>query len=639
MLAKSIIIHHRMRRFFACIIIASGLFLSRAWAQEASLNLNAPSEVYAGQVFEVSYSVNVKGSKSFQAPAFKGLDLLFGPMQSQSSSLQFINGKRSQSFTLSYTYQLRAPQEGDFNFGKASIVVNGEKIYSEEFRLKVLPANQPAANHIDNSTQRKHPDDNSRNSNERQENSTPTVAEDDLFVVATPSQRTPYVGEQVLLSYRIYTCIPVEQFSIYKTPSNKGFWIEEISTPSSNNQKEEFIDGKKYISANILKVALFPQKEGSYKLEPIEVEALAQVPSRQRRRSNSIFDIFDDPFFTPMELVKKNLKSKTLQIQAQPLPEEGKPTSFEGLVGEYVIDYSFNQEQKIKTNEAITFKFSVSGKGNIEMIHAPQIQFPPDFEVYEPKISYDKKVGDEGVSGSATFEYIIIPRNPGIYKINGFEYSFFDPKKECYVVKNIPETVLEIESSDTDNHQSLNNNADNKHFQMLGNDIEYIQTNNSHWKRIGENFLFSPFFWILLASEFLLAALALIFYRHRAKRNADIVGIRNRRAAKEARRCLKKAHVYMTDRKNDLFYIEISQALWGFLSNKLNIPQAELSIDNVKSRLETKGIPDTLVQQFIDTLNHCEFERFAPGGNSSQGMQNIYDEALDVISKIVVVLR
>lgn len=623
------------------IFLLSGLCIGKGWTQEAVLSLNAPSEVYAGQTFEVSYSINVKGSKSFQAPAFKGLDLLFGPMQSQSSSIQFINGKRSQSFSLSYTYQLRAPQAGDYNFGKASIVVESGKIYSEEFRLKVLPANtsssgnattQPSGNYGSPQGNR------SNTSGNTTENTQADISGDDLFVSAIPSKRSPYVGEQTVLTYRIYTSIPVEQFSIYKTPGNKGFWIEELSSVS-NQQKEEIINGKKYIYADIMKVALFPQEAGKHQLEPMEVEAVAQVPSQRKRRSNSIFDIFDDPFFTPMEVIKKTLRTQTIQINAKDLPQEGRPSSFDGLVGDYEIEYSFNQAQNPKTNEAITFRFTVSGKGNIEMIHAPQIQFPPDFEVYEPKISYDKKVGDNGVSGTATFEYIVIPRNPGIYKINGFEYSFFNPQQEKYIVKNIPETVLNIEKGSSANQPDITSSVNGEKFKMLGNDIEYIQTGKPRWTQSGQEFLFSLSFWLCLLGEIVLAVILTLLYRQRVKENADIAGLRNRRAAKEARRCLKKASIYMSEGKEEEFYMEISQALWGFLSNKLNIPTAELSIDNVKSRLEEKRIPEELIQQFIETLDHCEFERFTPSGNTNRGMQGIYGEALDIISKIVIAIH
>ncbi|MCM1041592.1 MAG: BatD family protein [Bacteroides sp.] len=623
--------NHTIRKILhtLCLpLLLSGL--TAAWAQEPVLSLRAPSTVSAGQAFEISYSINVRGSKSFRAPAFKGLDLLFGPAQSQSSSFQFVNGKQSQSFTLSYTYQLRAPQPGSYHFGKASIVVDGKTYESEPFNLEVTPA---AQNTAQQGAQGQRQNPNAR-AQAREEAAVPAeVSDKDLFVTASVNKRTPYAGEQVLLTYRIYTAIPVEQFSIYKTPSNKGFWTEELKL-NADEQEQEVIDNKLYVYADIRKVAIFAQEAGAHTLEPMEVEALAQVQA-PRRRSGSIFDMFDDAFFTPTQTVKKNLRSKALRINAKPLPAEGRPASFDGLVGDYKIDFNYDKNQQIKANEAVTFTFTVSGKGNIEMIHAPQIQFPPDFEVYEPKISHNKQVSANGVSGSATFEYIVVPRNRGVYKINAFQYSFFNPQTERYVEKTVPEIVLNVEKG----KDMPVANASSTHFAGASGDISYIRTQAGKWSKAGQTFLFSPGFWLLLLGECALFAACLLIYRKRLKRNADIVGTRNRKAAKEAKRCLRKAVFLLDEKHKDAFHIEISQALWGFLANKLNIPQAELSLDNARSGLKARAVSDELTEQFIKTLEHCEFERFSPAPTGIEGMKALYSEAENILYRVIDSLK
>lgn len=601
-----------------------------AWAQEPVLSLRAPSKVSAGQTFEISYSINVRGSKSFRAPAFKGLDLLFGPAQSQSSSYQFVNGKQSQSFTLSYTYQLRAPQPGNYHFGKASIVVDGKTYESEPFNLEVT---QAAPNTAPSSNQARQAQGNPR-AQSRQESSVPAeVSDQDLFITASVNKKAPYVGEQVLLTYRIHTAIPVEQFSIYKTPSNKGFWTEELKT-DHDAQEQEVIDNRLYIYADIRNVALFAQSAGTHTLEPMEVEALAQVQA-PRRRSGSIFDMFDDAFFSPTQTVKKNLRSKALTIHAKPLPAEDRPASFDGLVGDYKIDFHYDLNQTIKANEAITFTFTVSGKGNIEMIHAPQIQFPPDFEVYEPKISHNKQVSASGVSGSATFEYIVVPRNRGVYKINAFRYSFFNPQTEKYVEKTLPEIVLNVEKGKDLPATETVSGA----FASPSGDIGYIRLQAGTWKKAGQEFLFSPLFWLILLGEAVLCALFLLAYRQRLQRNADIAGTRNRKAAKEAKRCLRKAEFLLDEKHKDAFYVEISQALWGFLANKLNIPQAELSLDNARLELRNKAVSEELTQEFIKTLEHCEFERFSQAGTGLEGMKALYAEAENILYRVINSLK
>ena len=594
-------------------------------AQEPVLSLRAPSSVEAGEAFEIAYAINVRGSKNFQAPAFKGLDVLFGPMQSQSSSFQFVNGKQSQSFSLSYTYQLRAPKEGRYTFGAASIVVDGKTYLSEPFNLTVTAARKPQAANTQTSQQRPQ---------SRPAASAPAeVSDKDLFITSTINKRAPYVGEQVLLTYRIYTAIPIEQYSIYKTPSSMGFWTEELKA-NTNGQEQEVIDNRLFVYADMRKVAIFAQDAGMHTIEPMEVEAIAQVAA-PRRRSNSIFDLFDDAFFNPTESVKKNLRSKPLKINVRELPQEGRPASFDGLVGQYTLQFNYDRKQAVRTNEALTFTFTVKGSGNIEMIHAPQIQFPPDFEVYEPKISYDKQLSASGVSGKATFEYIVVPRNPGVYRINAFHYSFFNPQTERYEEILIPETVLNVErGKELSAEVSPAKNPD-----MAKSDIGYIRLKADHWQKSGYRFLFSLYFWLILVGEAVLFAIILLAYRHQRKRNADLAGIRNRRAARQARKCLKKANRLLDEKHKDAFFVEISQALWGFLSDKLNIPPADLALDTVRAALQAKNIETTLVDQFILTLEHCESARFSREVSNLQSMQKLYDEAEDIIRKIIGTLK
>lgn len=608
----------------AAIFAATGLFAGARAQDEPVLSLRAPSSVAAGQVFEVSYAINVRGSKNFQAPAFKGLDVLFGPAQSQSSSFQFVNGRQSQSFTLSYTYQLRAPKAGSFDFGRASIEVDGKTYHSEPFTLTVSDAPQQAQQ-----------PQGTRTSGNNQERAPATVSGEDLYIRGSVSKRQPYVGEQILLTYRIYTSIPVEQYSIYKTPSNKGFWTEELQV-DPQSQRQESINGKTFVSADIRKVALFAQQAGSHTLEPLEVEAVAQVQAPRRPRQNrSIFDMFEDDFFgSPTELVKKDLRSKSLKIQAKPLPVENRPASFDGLVGDYSISFDYDKSQKPKVNDALTFTFTVSGRGNIEMIHAPLVQFPPDFEVYEPRISHKKNVDEEGVSGSASFEYIVVPRHPGAYKIPAFTYSFFNPATEKYMERRVPEIVLDIEAGKDAAYARTSNG-----MQTHGQDIAYIQTGVPSWKTSGKDFLFSGLFWLCLLGEILFFAAALSALSRNRKLQADVVGMKNRKAAKEAKRCLRKAARFLEENKSDEFHVEISQALWGFLSGKLNIATADLSMDNVRTELEKRNIEPALTDTFIQSLSHCEYARFAPGAHDKEQMKKLYDEALEAVYKMVGAIR
>ncbi|MEG2666813.1 MAG: BatD family protein, partial [Bacteroidales bacterium] len=432
------------------ILVIFSLILNQfpSWSQDNNIQFTAsyPSEVAANEPFDVVFSINAPHSKDFKAPGFRGFNILFGPAQSQSSSMQFINGVSSQSFALSYSYRLQAPTPGDFRFDPATIVVDGKKYATPSIRIKVSSSKSSSSRSNGNGSA-------SNNRNSESTASSATISNKDLFIRSSINKSNPYLGEEIILTYRIYTAVPVEQYNIYKTPSNKGFWAEELKL-NNHEQKTEIINNRRYIFADIRKVALFGQETGNLTLEPMEIEALAQVQAPRRGGSGSIFDIFDDPFFDPVQYVKKNLRSEAIHIKVKPLPTEGKPASFNGLVGNYKVSFSYDQEKEIRSNEAISFKFKVIGKGNIELVQQPNLLFPPDFDVYEPKITHQKNISESGINGTTQYEYIVVPRNPGVYKINAFDFSFFNPQSAKYETITIPEIVLNVKQGNGNAYSS-----------------------------------------------------------------------------------------------------------------------------------------------------------------------------------------
>ncbi|MEG2178100.1 MAG: BatD family protein [Bacteroidales bacterium] len=611
-----------------CFIIP---LFSLVYAQEpVQFSARYPKQVAEGQEFEISFNLNTQGGSNFKSPSFRGFDLLYGPSQSQSSNIQIINGVASQSYNFSYSYVIKALKTGNYAIGKASINVNGKKYESENININVVKGNAGSNSNTQNNNR-------GRNSQSAPTQGDKEISSKDLFIRASANKTQVYQGEEIILSYKIYTAVSLSQYNIYKTPSIKGFWSEELKDMPQQEAKTEVINGKRYTVAELRRIAIYPQESGSLSIDPLEIEAIAQVPvQNQRQRTGSIFDFFDDPFFASVVNVKKNLKSNTLRIKVKPLPEKNKPASFTGLVGNYTCKFEYDKNKQIKANDAITFKFTVKGQGNIQLINQPELVFPPDFEVYEPKISTQINANANGLSGSKTFEFIVVPRNPGVYKINSFTYSFFNPQKADYLNQTIDEITLNIAPSE--GNGTGNNLQTQSKLALLNNDIEYI-AKNTHFSPKGNAFFLSFYFYLSLGLCFF-CFIAYLFYNHkRLKQELDIVGTQNKKALKKAKKCLKKANQYLKQNAKDLFYIEISQALWGFLSQKLNISLAELSIDNVGKTLSEQNISEDLIQNFLVTLDHCEYERFAPQGNSQESMEHIYNEALDVIYKLVKELK
>ncbi|MDE6440256.1 MAG: BatD family protein [Bacteroidales bacterium] len=615
-----------MRRFVCNLLCLLCLLPATLAAQEGvTFQVQAPREVYAGEAFDISFVVNAQGSRNFKAPAFKGFDVLFGPAQSQSTNVSYINGHMQQSFTLSYAYRLRAPESaGEFRFEPATIEVKGQAYQTEAVVLKVLPARTQPAN----------PSRAARNApgGRPSQPVSGEIGNDDVFLRSFVSKNNPYVGEEVVVTYRLYTAVPVRQYSIYKLPTNKGFWSEEMKT--GENEQRETINGRPYVYVDLRKVALFPQEAGKLTIEPLEIEVVAAI-QQKRERTGTIFDIFDDPFFDRVTYTQANVRTKPTVLNVRPLPEAGRPADFNGPVGDYKVTFQYDKTKPLKANEAIDFTFTVSGSGNIELIQPPHILFPPDFDVYEPRVNLHK-TQDGHIGGQASMEYIVVPRSPGIYRIPAFSFSYFNPQAGQYRTVDIPETALNIREGDgTYVPAGSSEQADGRAAQTLAP----LQTHAPHWFRTGRQFFLSTGWWLGLAGLFVLTALSVGLYRRHRAQLADPIGLRNKRAYKEARRCLRKGHLYMTqNRKND-FYIELSQALWGFLSRKFNIPVSDLSMARVREVLHEKGISEASADAFIQTLEHCEYERFAPQGNSRISMADLHAEALEVISSIIKELK
>lgn len=610
-----------MKRFLFFLIFIITV-IGNIYAEDVKFYVSAPSTVGSGQQFAVTFTVNAAAS-NLKAPSFKGFSVLSGPNQSSSSSMQIINGRMSQSVSYSFTYYLQAGNEGNYPISPAKITVDGKTYETESFTIKVVKSSANAGNQQQQSQSQQQQGNQQAGGN---------ISDKDLFLKASVSNASPYLGEQVIVTYKLYTSVAIAQYSINKLSSNKGFWSEDLTKENEKpKQYKEYLNGKQYIVAEIRKVALFPQESGRLNVEPLEVEVIAQIQT-QRRRTNSIFDFFDDPFSSSVQNVKKVLKANNLTINAKPLPSANKPEDFTGAVGNFTFRSDIDKTE-LKANEAVNLKFTISGRGNIKLIDKLNIVFPTDFETYDPKISDNINTSDNGVSGTKTFDYLIIPRNQGVYTIKPVTFTYFDLNKGKYITLSSPEYTLKVAKGDgkQQNNVALTS-VNQEEIKYIGSDIEHIKTKPMKLNNKGEHFFLSDLFFIISVIPLVLFVSALIIRRKHIKLRSNIALLKNRKATKVANKRLKKAKNYLVSKDKDKFYIEISQALWGYISDKFSIPLSDLSMDSVKEALTRQNVADEIISDFIRTLNNCEFARFAPG-DESLTMDKIYKEASDIISK------
>ena len=400
-------------------------------------------------------------------------------------------------------------------------------------------------------------------------------------------------------------------------------------------QYTQVIDGQQYVVADIRKIVLFPLKSGRLTIDPLQLECVAQIKRQTRTRSGDPFfdDFFNDPFFgSGTTNVEKSLKSNALFIDVRPLPEAGKPVTFSGAVGSFTLRSEIDKT-KLKTNEALALKCVIAGQGNIQLIDKLNIAFPPDFETYDPKITSEIKNLATGISGNQTFEYLLIPRKPGRFTIKPITFSYYDLDKKAYVTLSSPEYIIEVEKGSGDAAVMTYSGANKEDIKYIGSDIRHIRDKYFSLSPKGRAFFPSLYFWLLMFIPLVLFILMVILWQKLSARRSDTVLMKNLRATKIARKRLRKAEGFLKNTEQEAFYVEISQALWGYLSDKFFIPLSELSIESVHEALLKKNVGEEIIQQFIETLNNTEYARFAPG-EKTLNMERIYQQALKIITKM-----
>ena len=580
------------------------------------MTVQAPQSVYAGDNFTVRFVVDARAA-DFRGPSFKGFSLRSGPNTSSSSSYSFVNGQMTSSVQTVFSYTLTADVVGTFTVDPASCTVDGKKVGSQSFSIKVEKA--------DPSRQQQHRQQQRQQTYDPWSQQAQTVQEIDeksLFARASVNKTNPYQGEQIIVTYKIYTQVPISQFAIDKLPGNRGFWAEDLSEGRQIKQYEETIGDRRYQVAEIRRGALFAQESGKLTIEPLDLNVLAMV-QRQRRRTGTIFDLFDDPFFSAREAVERPLSTSRINVNVRPLPSA--PEGYTGGVGRFDMQGGLSLD-KVKANEAVSYRLTVSGSGNLMLIGTPSPEFPNVFEVYEPQVEDNLKRGDNGISGSRTYEWVLIPRSQGTYTIPELRFIYFDPASGQYVTRTIAKQTIEVEKGDARNQAHAGSKDD---VRLLNSDINYIHpVNRVQPLRYTDHA--GVLFWLAASVIILLTVAALVLGRRRQEAEQDVVGMRRKRAMRLARKRLKRAEMHLKGNDTNLFYEEIYRAIWGCLADKYSIELSKLSRETVSQCLVDKQVPAEKQEGIMKVLQDVDFARFAPGDARAQ-MQTIYEEALNMI--------
>ncbi len=568
------------------------------------------TQVGVGEQFEIDFTLNNGTGSRFVVPDFSAFQVISGPTISPSTTV--VNGTTVLGTT--YAYVLAATKEGTFTITAAAIVVSGHTLLSNQLKIKVegqAPPQQKAQQ------VQAPPADN---------NPAPTAKDisKSLFIRADASKTKVYTGEQINVRYRLYTRVDIEGNQLDKAPDLNGFWSQDVVSKNPRAVwTTETVNGVRYSVATIKQTIISPQHPGDLTIDPLIMTFVARIRLPPRPFLNNPFGNYEE--------VKYQAKSAAIIVHVAPLPDEGKPVDFSGAVGSFSV-FTDIDKKEIKANETINYTFEVRGKGNLNLVTAPKITPPLDFEKYDPKTTDRITVDSTGISGSRQFNYLLIPRHQGNYKLDLAHFTYFDPIAKRYVAVPVSTFDIKVGKGDVQVNVPVFNSADQQDIKMLGNDIRYIKTSPVKLHKGNGGFYDSTLYYILLLLGPFSFVAAFFYRRWRTSYNSDPVLVKKRKAARIAAKHLSAAKKELATGNKAAFFAAIAKGLYGYLSDKLNIPFADLNKENITDSLKAKSVDDTVIRQLNDTMDMSEMARFAPVSGISQ--EQVFENAKNIINEI-----
>ena len=588
-------------------------FALQANADEVKFTMSAPSIVTLGEQFSLTLSINEQGEE-LRMPTLDNFDVLYGPNRTSSTSVQYINGKMTRNTSYTYTYVLQAKTEGTFTLNPATIKAKRKVYESNALNIQVIKGR----------TTNTQPNNSGSRDTQQQ---TATVSDDDVFVRYEVDKKSAYKGEMISVVLKLYSRVglSIEDQSL---PSFEGFWTQDIDIPNvEQTRTREAVDGIIYNVYTLNKKQIIPQQTGQLSIEPANFVFSIQ----QRVAPTSIFD----DFFGSTRSIRKQSSTPKVTINVKDLPTA--PGGFKGAVGDFKLSSEVNTNV-IKANNAITLKVTISGNGNLKHINPLELNYPADFEIYDPNTNYNIRVTDAGIIGSTTFEQVVIPRYEGEFTIPAKPFVFFNPNTKKYQTLYTKEFKIKVEKGDESQNTSVVSTLSKEDVRFIGQDIRYIKNDGLALLPFNQFFIATPKFYLIYLIAIVVFVLVLILQRKRAKENANAALMRNKQANKMARKHLKSAGICVKNNNTDQFYDAILKAFWGYLSDKLNIPMAELNRDNARTTLQKYQVNEETINNFIEMIDVCEMARYAPSASNME-IGEFYKQAEKLIGQFEKQIR
>ena len=612
-----------MKQHLAKLLLTLALLLTTllSWAAKAEFEVSTPLTVALGEAFRVEFSLTAKPDEdSFQAPSFEGFDVLAGPVVSHGTSMSIINGSMTRSVSYTYTFVLLPQGAGNKTIGAATVKVDGESYRTRPQPIEVVDESAAAARQGSTAQRRDRRD-------QMQSNASDRVAEDDILLRAVVSKSSVYKNEPLHVTYKLYTRVPFGDYSFDASPSFNGFWAQDLVKKGSQAQSgRETYNGKVYDTFVLGDWLLYPQQAGELSIDPMAMTIVAQVVVQSRNA---------DPFFGmghEVYNVPRKVQSQPMKITVKPLPQ-GAPSDFNGAVGRFTLETT-PPSDRLTANTGATYTVRIAGTGNLTFVQAPTLGLPTSFEQYNVKTTEAINTSASGISGYRQFEYPFIARAEGPFELEPVSFSYFDPSTEAYVTLRSKGLQIEVlpdaRGASSEAPVVAGRGMSKEEVRLLGEDIRFIKLGAADLRTDRRPLLFSTAYWTALLAIVAAFAVAYALLRRRIRESQNLVLVRGKRANKVAVQRFRSARKYMELEDRRAFYEEMLRALWGYMSDKLNIPVASLTKERVCEELQRRGVASEEAQRFAEIITQCDEAQYSPAASAK--MSEVYTEGVELLS-------
>ena len=597
--------------FLICLFIACACF-------SQVIRVSAPSRVEAGENFRVSFKVTTQDVDDFRSGLHSTdvVEVIAGPYTSSESSFQMVNGHTSSSSSITYTYTLYAAKSGVYNIPAAPARVGGKQISSRPAKVTVVGSAQGRGNN----SPKMHEDDNYQ---PHMRAAGSAISGRDLFIKVSANKKKVYEQEPILLTYKVYTLVDLTQLE-GKMPELTGFHTQEIPLPQQKSFHIERVNGKPYRTVTWSQYVMYPQMTGKMEIPSITFKGIVV----QQNRSVDPFEAFFNGGSGYVE-VKRNIVAPSIKIDVLPLPQ--KPANFSGGVGKFNISAQLNKNE-LKAGDPLSLRIVVGGIGNLKLIKQPVVNFPKDWDKYDPKVTDKTKLTSNGLEGNMIYDILAVPRNQGHYTIPPVELTYYDTSLNQYKTIKTQSFEIEVAKGDGSRSSVVDYSKDQP------KDIKDIKKGDAELHSVDNFFFGSVGYLMSLLIPFVAFVALLVIFRKRAIDNADLVKMKGKKANKIATKRLRQANKLMLAGKSNEFYDEVLRALWGYVGDKLNMPAEKLSRENISEKLQSHNVDDNTISKFLSAIDDCEMMRFAPG-DPEGNMNKTFESAMTAIMEIENVMK